>query len=156
LVIQSILQAFTHSQFCITLPLDVHLIFIKLFEQHILQRMEQLFLSIISILTNASDDRFIERLYSSCSAFGAKKLSQTSTEDLESRRVALALAADMISSAVETVFAAVWLPSIALFVESMVWTQWRAVMSVFGLNTGSESAQWKEVKHRALMLAAAV
>ena len=85
--------------------MDVRLIFIKLFEQHILQRMEQLFLSIISVLTYASDDRFIERLYSWFFVFGAKKWSQTSAEDLKSRRVGLALAADVISSAVESVFA---------------------------------------------------
>lgn len=73
------------------------LIFMRLFEQHFMQRIEQLFLVIINILTNVRDGKFIEKLYSSSSAFGVKKkLSQTSTEDLESRGVGFALAADRI------------------------------------------------------------
>jgi hypothetical protein len=35
-------------------------------------------------------------------------------------------------------------------------SQWRAVMSVFGLNTSCESAQWKAVKYSSLMLPAVV
>ena len=62
-----------------------------------MQRIEQPFLVIINILTNVRDDKFIEKLYSSSSAFGVKKkLSRTSTEDLESRGVGFALAADRI------------------------------------------------------------
>ena len=62
-----------------------------------MQRIEQLFLVIINILTNVRDGKFIEKLYSSSSAVGVKKkLSQTSTEDLESRGVGFALAADRI------------------------------------------------------------
>jgi hypothetical protein len=161
LLIQSSLHAFMHSQSCFTLPLDICLIFIKLFEQHFLLRMEKLFLDIISILTNASDDKFIERLYSSSSAFGSKKkLNQTSTEGLENRRAGLTLAADRVSSTVETAVADLVSQlcdshRMPLFIERMLRTQWCAVMSVVGLNTGCESAQWKEAKYCALMLSAA-
>lgn len=160
-LIQSSLQAFMHSQSCITLPLDIRLVFIKLFEQHFLLRMEKLLLDIISILNNVSDDKFIDKLVSSSSAFsGKKKLNQTSKADFESRRASADMTGDRVSATVEA--AVTGLISqlcdshrMPLFIERMLRTQWRAVMHVVGLNTGCESAQWDEAKDCALMLSAA-
>lgn len=161
MLIQSSLQAFMNSQSCFAMPLDIRLVFIKLFEQHFLLRMEKLFLDIISILNNASDNEFIDKLVSSSSAFGAKKkLSQTSKSGLESQQASLAVADDRVSSTVEA--AVTDLISqlcdshrMPLFIERMLRTQWRAVMHVVGLNTGCKSAEWNEAKYCALMLSAA-
>lgn len=160
-LIHSSLQAFMNSQSCFAMPLDIRLVFIKLFEQHFLLCMEKLFLDIISILNNASDNEFIDKLVSSSSAFGAKKkLNQDSKADLESQQANLAVAGDRVSTTVEA--AVTDLISrlcdshrMPLFIERMLRTQWRAVMQVVGLNTGCKSAEWNEAKYCALMLSAA-
>jgi hypothetical protein len=160
-LIQSSLKAFMHSQPCFTLPLEIRLVFIKLFEQYFLLRMEKPLMDIISILTNASDNKFIDKLVSSSCAFGTKnKLNQNSKAELESRRASLAMTADRLSARVEE--AVTDLISklcdshrMPLFIERMLRNQWRTVMYVVGLNTGCESDQWTEAKYSALMLCAA-
>jgi hypothetical protein len=160
-LIQSSLEAFMHSQSCFSLPLEIRLVVIKLFEQHFLLRMQKPIMDIISILTNASNNEFIDKLVSSSSAFGTKnKRNQNSKADLEGRRVSLAANGARISATVEE--AVTDLISqlcdshrMPLFIERMLRTQWRAVMYVVGLNTGCESSQWNEAKCSALMLSAA-
>lgn len=49
-----------HSQSCFTLQFEIRPGFINLFEQHFLLRMEKPPLKIISSLTNASDNKFID------------------------------------------------------------------------------------------------
>lgn len=159
-LIHSSLQAFMQAQSCFTLPLDIRLVFIKLFEQHFLLRMEKLFLDIISILNNVSDDKFIQKLVSSSSAFGAKKkFNQVEKAGLESLRVDFGAGSDMAAATVEA--AVTDLVSqlcdscrMPLFIERMLRTHWSAVMRVVGLNAGCKSAQWNEAKCCALMLSA--
>lgn len=160
-LIQSSLQAFMRGQACFVLPLDIRLVFIKLFEQHFLLRMEKVFLDIISILNNAGNPKFIDRLYSSSSAFSVKKeMAKASAPSLDGARAGLADKGYTVSKPVDA--AVTELISqlcdshrMPLFIERMLRTQWRAVMSVVGLNTGCESSEWNEAKYCALMLAAA-
>jgi hypothetical protein len=59
-------------------------------------------LDIIRILTNASDNKFIDKLVSSSCAFGTKnKLNQNPKADLESRRASLVMTGDRISARIE-------------------------------------------------------
>jgi len=55
-LIESTLDAFSQAQTVFALDLDIRLIFIKLFEQKILMKMENLFLDIISTLKNVNDE----------------------------------------------------------------------------------------------------
>lgn len=155
-LIRASLQAFMHSQSCFTLPLDIRLILIKLFEQHFLLRMEKLLLDITSILSNASNPEFIEKLYSSSSAFGKGKEKAANTTRLDRKKgQPQQVTANVESEVAELVAQLCDSHRMPLFIERMLRTQWRAVMYVVGLNAGCESSEWNEAKYCALMLAAA-
>jgi len=97
--IPSSLEALVHSQSCFTLPLEIRSVFSKLFEQYVLLRMEKPLMEMIRSLTNASDNKFIDKLASSSCTFGMKnKRTQNSKADLESRLASLAMAGDRISA----------------------------------------------------------
>ncbi len=55
-LIESTLDAFSQAQTVFALGLEIRLIFIKLFEQNFLMKMEDLFLDIISNLKNVNDE----------------------------------------------------------------------------------------------------
>ena len=55
-LIESTIGAFAQAQNVFALDLDIRLIFIKLFEQKILMKMEELFLDIINTLKNVNDE----------------------------------------------------------------------------------------------------
>lgn len=159
-LIHSSLHAFMHSQSCFILPLDIRLILIKLFEQHFLLRMEKLLLDITSILNNARNPDFIEKLYSSSSAFGKAKNKPTASTQLDIKVSRPQNVSDRAPTGVESEVAELVAQlcdshRMPLFIERMLRTQWRAVMYVVGLNAGCESSEWNEAKYCALMLAAA-
>jgi len=60
LLVSSALNAFAEAQHVFVLSLDIRLVFMKLFEQHFLLKMERMFLDIISILNNAQKSALIE------------------------------------------------------------------------------------------------
>ena len=68
-----------HSVFQI--PLEVRLVFFKLFERHFVMKLEKLFLDIISILNNVNDHDFVDKLYSSSSAFQTQITCQKQSID---------------------------------------------------------------------------
>lgn len=58
-LIESTMGAFAQAQNVFALDLDIRLIFIKLFEQKILMKMEKLFLDIINTLKNVNDESLV-------------------------------------------------------------------------------------------------
>lgn len=160
-LIHASVLSFVNSQVCFSLPLDVRLVFIKLFEQHFLLKMEKILQDIVSILTNVSDEKFVEKLYSSSSAFEtARKTSAIAKTKLNDTRENLAMAGREASTTVEAAVAELVSElcdshRMPLFIERMIRTQWRAVMFLIGLNTGSGSEEWKEAKLTVMMLSAA-
>ncbi|MFK7865151.1 MAG: DUF1631 family protein [Pseudohongiellaceae bacterium] len=160
-LIEAVLLSFMHSQECLNLPLDIRLVFIKLFEQHFLLRMEKLLLDISSILRNAGNPEFVEKLYSSSSAFGNQvKTSQfdktlSSHPDNKSDFNTAIKPEDVETEVSELVAQLCDSHRMPIFIERMLRTQWRSVMYVLGLNVGCFSAEWNEAKYCALLLAAA-
>lgn len=72
-LLESTLLAFKQAHLQVSLPLDIRIVFLKLFEQHFLMKMEKLFLDIVSILKNLHKKEFVEKLYSSSSSFKQNK-----------------------------------------------------------------------------------
>jgi len=68
-LLESTLQSFRQVHTQLSLPLDIRIVFLKLFEQHFLLKMEKLFLDVVSILKNLHKKEFVEKLYSSSSSF---------------------------------------------------------------------------------------
>ena len=68
-LLESTLQSFREVHTQLSLPLDIRIVFLKLFEQHFLLKMEKLFLDVVSILKNLHKKEFVEKLYSSSSSF---------------------------------------------------------------------------------------
>ncbi len=154
-------SAFAASHPLLQLPLEVRLVVIKLFEQHFIMRMERLFLDIISIVNNVNDPGFVDRLYSSSSAFRTRA-------GKESKTVMQAAPAPMsvpqpavkpgtVEAAVGQLIAAMCdhkrLPE---FVTTMLQQRWRNVMFLIGMNRGCTSIEWSEARHTANLLVTAV
>lgn len=159
LLIGATLIGFTEAQKVINLPLDIRLIFIKLFEQNFLLQMEKLFLDIISILSNIDNKSFVEKLYSSSSSFRiqqAKKieavtvLSSPLEPQTESDSV---LVENSVNKFVESFCENQSLPT---FIVKMINVKWREVLLLIGLNRGVTSIEWQEATHTISLLTAIV
>ena len=137
-----------------SISLDVRLIFMKLFEQHFVLKMEKLYLDIISILTNVENGDFVDRLFLSSSAFGSEERgAQSQLNDdnsqlhgKESDEVSLE---DRVSQLVKQSCDLVDLPP---FVESFIRTKWKAVLFLIGLNKSHNSIEWQEASHTLSLL----
>jgi hypothetical protein len=158
-LIEATLDAFSRAHHVFAIPLEIRLVFLKLFEQHFLLKMEKLFLDMISIINNLSDDRFVEKLYTSSSAFRTKitKRSEYVSRLGKNRSKLAGQGAHKAQSTeasvdqfISTLCANRELPE---FAERMLRTRWRAVMFLIGLNRGSNSVQWNEARHTASLLA---
>lgn len=158
-LVDATLDAFTRAHHVFAIPLEIRLVFLKLFEQHFLLKMEKLFLDMISIINNLSDDRFVEKLYTSSSAFRTKisKRSEHVSRLSKNRNKLASQGAQKANSTeatvdqfISTLCANRELPE---FAERMLRTRWRAVMFIIGLNRGSNSVQWNEARHTASLLA---
>ncbi|NKB34199.1 MAG: DUF1631 family protein [Pseudomonadales bacterium] len=154
--------AFARSHGVFKVPLEVRLVFIKLFEKHFVMKLEKLFLDIISIVNNANDQNFVEKLYSSSSAFQTEITQIKQSQDrLQEQRTAVAergaQKADIVESAVAQLISALCLQKdLPEFIDSMIRTKWRSVMFLIGLNQGTTSIEWTEAKHTVSMLTAAI
>ncbi len=160
LLVLAVLCGFQKAQHCLILPLETRLIFSKLFEQHFILCMGKLYGDILSILKNEEDPEFVEKLYSSSSAFSTARKSTAQEQTLAAHRTKLATAGAASANKVEAAvadFVSELCDShrMPLFVEKMIRNQWRSVMFLIGLNTGFDGSQWNEAKYSVLMLAAA-
>ncbi len=160
-LVHAVLCGFQKAQHCLVLPLEVRLLFSKLFEQHFVLCMGKLYGDILSILTHEEDPEFVEKLYSSSSAFDAERSSTQATKTkLDVHRTKLAATGAASATKVEEAVDAFMSElcdshRMPLFVEKMIRTQWRSVMFLIGLNAGCESTEWNEAKYSVLMLSAA-
>lgn len=160
-LIQASVHAFINSQTSFELPLHVRLVFIKLFEQHFLLRMEKLLIDISSILNNASNPEFVEKLYSSSSAFGknpgADQKSKTrSNSPSDTDETEPTIAPEDVEAEVSELIAQLCdSHRMPLFIERMLRNQWKSVLHIVGLNMGCHSSEWNDAKYCALTLAAA-
>jgi hypothetical protein len=160
ILVLAVLCGFQKAQHCLILPLEIRLIFAKLFEQHFILCMGKLYGDILSILNHEEDPAFVEKLYLSSSAFRSARKHTTHELSLEAHRTKLATASTTSANKVELAvadFVSELCDShrMPLFVEKMIRHQWRSVMFLIGLNTGCDGAQWNEAKYSVLMLSAA-
>lgn len=162
ILLKASVSAFSQSHFVFEIPLDVRLVFIKLFEKHFVLRFEKLFMDIVSIVNHANDRNFVEKLYSSSSAFQAQSTQmEQSRGRLQEHRTSGANydapKSGIVEAAVTQLLATLCsrgkLPD---FVGSMIRTKWHRVMFLIGLNKGITSIEWAEAKHTISMLIAAV
>ena len=161
ILVLAVLCGFQKAQPCLILPLEVRLIFSKLFEQHFVLCMGKLFGDMLSILTHEEDPEFVEKLYSSSSAFNTEHQTARAHEaKLESHRTEIvtkgAASANRVEESVSDFISELCdSHKMPLFVEKMIRTQWRSVMFLIGLNTGCDGVEWNEAKYSVLMLSAA-
>lgn len=167
-VLQATLVGFAEAQAVLTLPVEIRLVFIKLFEQHFILKMEKLFLDIISIITNIKDPAFVEKLYSSSSAFRTTSaphrntLMVTATAEtktvtkLGGDNVAVSANSESVRSAVDQLLSellqGVAPGAVPDFVRSMLRKHWHGVMFVIGVNRGVGGVEWNEASHAATFL----
>ncbi len=160
-LVHAVLWGFQKAQHCLVIPLEVRLLFSKLFEQHFVLCMGKLYGDIVSILTHEEDPEFVEKLYSSSSAFNTERANTiTEKTTLDAHRAKLAATAGASATKVEEAVDAFMSElcdshRMPLFVEKMIRTQWRSVMFLIGLNAGCDSTEWNEAKYSVLMLSAA-
>ncbi len=156
-LIESTLSAFSQAQTVFSLDLDIRLIFIKLFEQNFLMKMEDLFLDIISTLKNVNDES---------SLVAPRAAAALNRPRFATRTAAVASAAgisaqpaqesDAVEHAVER-----WVrktcsqEGLPFFVEKMIRTKWRGVMFLIGINRGTHSPAWSEAEQSISLLVAA-
>lgn len=165
ILIEAVIEAFAVAQPVFALPLEVRLLFIKLFEQHFVLKMEKLFLDTISIINNMNDPAFVEKLYSSSSAFRVQKPTTDASSDktvIQSRSVppvappASESKSVLVERTVEQLIKSICdqhgLPE---FIDTMIRKQWRQVIFLIGLHRGTVSTEWSEAKHNICLLATA-
>lgn len=163
ILIEAVIEAFAVAQPVFSLPLEVRLLFIKMFEQHFILRMEKLFLDTISIIHNMNDPAFVEKLYSSSSAFRVHKaqsdsektviqsrsLPPTAVQEAENKS---ALVEHTVEQLIASICSQRGLPE---FIDTMIRKQWRQVIFLIGLHRGTTSSEWSEAKHNICLLATA-
>ncbi|MFM1895828.1 MAG: hypothetical protein RLZZ385_902 [Pseudomonadota bacterium] len=150
-LVTQVVAAFEKAQEVFSLTLEIRLIFLKLFEQHLLMKMERIYMDTISVLSNQHDDLFVARLYSSSTAF-RKRNDQSRIDDaLESHQIAPAKVSGQRSVQIEEcvdqlIEAMCTKPGVPQFMERMLRNQWRKVMFVIGLNAGTRSAEFEQCR----------
>ena len=160
-ILDAVCEAFALNQSLFKLPLEIRLVVIKLFEQHFIMRMEKYFLDIISIVNNVNDPNFVDKLYSSSSAFRSRISQDTKTvyqsapvkQPAGQRTTKPGNVESAVSQLMASMIECKQLPG---FVTSMLASQWRNVMFLIGLNKGCTSIEWSEARHAANMLVTVV
>lgn len=155
------LQAFGRAQAVLTLPLEVRLVFIKLFEQNFLLNMEKLYLDIISIINNAENKKFVDKLYASSTVLARKNVSEESTDSVQVQDEKTILATNSETAAIEEIVEQVVaktvfgkeLPEIVLLI---VRQHWKSVLLLVGVNKGKASREWQEAMHTLKLLVSSV
>lgn len=157
-LLRAMLEAYGEANVVFSVPLEVRIVFTKLFEQHVLLKLEKVFLDLINIVTNHRDEQFVDKLYTASSRFrtsiGTK--NKASAEQLKRRTVIAsrgAQKAQLVEAAADD-FIAELLSAFELptFVEEMIRTKWRGVLFVLGVNRGCASSEWEEAKRTAEQL----
>jgi len=157
-LLKALLEAFGEASVVFSVPLEVRIVFSKLFEQHVLLKLENIFLDTINIVTNHRDEKFVDKLYTTSSRFrtsiGTK--NKPSAEQLKRHTLIAgrgAQKAQLVEAAADEFIAelvsAFELPK---FVEQVIRTKWRGVLIVIGVNRGCASSEWEEAKHTAEQL----
>lgn len=155
------LDAFARAHSVLALPLDVRLVFIKLFEQHFLLKMEKIFLDIISIINNADDKAFVDKLYASSSAIAKRRTGEQETADSapENEKTMIASASETqaiertVDQLLDDALSSLPLPEI---VSEIANDFWRSVLLLVGVNKGRDSREWQEARHGLALLVSAV
>ncbi len=155
------LQAFGRAQAVLTLPLEIRLVFIKLFEQNFLLNMEKLYLDIISIINNAENKKFVDKLYASSTVL-AKRASgeerSTSSRSQNEKTVVstpgeIAVSEETVEQVVAAAVGKDLLPEI---VSEIVQRHWKSVLLLIGVNKGKASREWQEAMHTLRLLVSSV
>lgn len=152
-LVSSVLLGFVEAQDAIKINLEIRLVFMKLFEQHFLMKMEKLYLDSISILNNIDNKQFVDRLYSSSSSFHmpvassctpSKETSLNSTTNFQQAKPDSKAVESSVKDALQVVRASADVPD---FVRQMAEEHWRMVLLLIGLNKGVSSLEWQEAEH---------
>ena len=157
-LIESTMGAFAQAQNVFALDLDIRLIFIKLFEQKILMKMEELFLDIINTLKNVNDESSVVAPRAAAAVIRPRfaNSARLSTAGVASAVVMSGKSAqesDTVEHAVER-----WVRQtcsrerLPFFVEKMIRTKWRGIMFLIGMNRGTTSAEWSEAEQSISLL----
>ncbi len=160
-VLEAVIKSFAEAQAVFALPLDTRLLFIKLFEQHFVLKMEKLFQDTISIINNMNNTEFVDKLYSSSSAFRArstaaeKTVIQTNSLPPVAGNTASGNSAQLQIAADQLVASICDNKQLPEFLERMIRQHWREVIFLIGLHRGSTSVEWTEARHSVSLLATA-
>ena len=157
-LLKALLGAFGKANVVFSVPLEVRIVFSKLFEQHVLLKLEKVFLDTINIVANHRDEQFVDKLDTTSSRFRTSIGSKNKASAEQLKRSTLiagrgAQKAQLVEAAADEfiaeLFSAFELPE---FVEQLVRTKWRGVLFVIGVNRGCASSEWEEAKHTAEQL----
>ncbi len=118
--------------------------------------MEKMYLDILSILNNAGDGHFVERLYSSSTMFRDPKGNSRARANNRKQNIGLVKSKENYSDVVKTNTSNLLsrlckYNRLPLFIEGMLATHWRNVLIVIGVNSGIESQEWSEAGNAALV-----
>ena len=152
-LVSSVLLGFVEAQDAVKINLEIRLVFMKLFEQHFLMKMEKLFLDSISILNNIDNKQFVDRLYSSSSSFHmpvassctpSKVTQHNSVAASEQLKPDSKVVESSVRDALRIVQSSAGVPD---FVQQMAEEHWRMVLLLIGLNKGVSGLEWQEAEH---------
>ena len=144
-LLKALLGAFGEANVVFSVPLEVRIVFSKLFEQHVLLKLENAFLDTINIVANHRDEQFLDKLHDTSSRFHASigSKNKASAEQLKRSTVIAgrgAQKARLVEAAADEsiteLFSAFELPK---FVEQLIRTKWRGVLFVIGVNCSCAS-----------------
>ncbi len=167
-ILQSVDAGFCALQRQLTMPLELRLLFIKLFERHVMLKLERVFQDAISILRNLDDPEFIARLYSSSSAFhraskrdvaevghdasaknemqAEKTVLYSAAESLPPQRKSLQSTGSVREAVDRLIAGCIENKTLPEFLACFLRKQWREILFLTGLQHGLASLEWNEVR----------
>ena len=159
-ILQSIDVGFGNAHRLITMPLELRLLFIKLFERHVMLKLERVFQDVISIIHHANDPAFVDKLYSSSSAFhragnsergvatgDEKTVLQSNASGFSPPGDSRSSTADIRNSVDQLIAKLCDQRSLPDFLRQMLDRQWREAMFLVGMHRGTTSLEWSEARH---------
>ena len=167
-ILQAIDIGFGNAHRLISLPLELRLLFIKLFERCVMLKLERVFQDVISIIHHANDPAFVEKLYSSSSAFQRAGRNEREPEAGDEKTVFQSSASAMkqlggrepraedIRNAVDQLITSLCdQRSVPDFLRQMIDRQWRETMFLLGMHRGTTGLEWSEARHAMNLLVTA-
>ena len=151
ILIKNSLRALADSHRVFRVSLEHRLVFLKLFEKHLLFNMDKLYQDVISIINNKDNQQFVERLYSSSTSIHERreksKISQPESASSVQPTGESLSGSKKISARIDELLEG-WCDGSDLpeFVETMLRNEWHGVMFLMGLNKGLETREWCEAK----------